>query len=312
MAKVEGQFKRYSVTVADHMFFLDLCEQLSMVFSHEMLAYAPFLIQPQEGEASKEEPLFQLEASVAVLPNIDHQYTPIIKSPSGDMVYDVRGNSEGEYAIFLGDATNEQQGLLLANADFTRVKLFVAPDCSMPTFVLNNSIMIAYAFSGAYHRLLLVHASVPRIGDTAFIFQGLSGTGKSTHSSLWLKHIEGVELLNDDNPVLQVADNGAVFIWGSPWSGKTPCYRNVRCKLGGCLRLQQAPENRIRRLGPAEAFGSLLASCSNMIWDKPLYSMLGDTVQQVIQEVPSYYLENLPNLEAAMLSYQHLFLSNHG
>ena len=39
------------------------------------------------------------------------------------------------------------------------------------------------------------------------LFQGKSGTGKSTHSGLWLKHIPGCELLNDDNPIVHFNRN---------------------------------------------------------------------------------------------------------
>ena len=86
--------------------------------------------------------------------------------------------------------------------------------------------MLCYAFAGAYEQTLLVHASVPQIGTTAFLFQGLSGTGKSTHSQLWRTHIPQVELLNDDNPVVRITADGRISVWGTPWSGKTPCYRN--------------------------------------------------------------------------------------
>lgn len=37
--------------------------------------------------------------------------------------------------------------------------------------------------------------------------------------------------MNDDNPVVRVID-GEAMIYGSPWSGKTPCYRQVKAPLG--------------------------------------------------------------------------------
>ena len=54
---------------------------------------------------------------------------------------------------------------------------------------------------------------------------GKSGTGKSTHSRLWLKYIPDTKLLNDDNPAVRIMDNNTIMIYGTPWSGKTPCYK---------------------------------------------------------------------------------------
>ncbi len=81
------------------------------------------------------------------------------------------------------------------------------------------------------------------------MFLGPSGTGKSTHASLWLENVEGTELVNDDNPVVRILDDGSIKVYGSPWSGKTPCYLNVNYPLGGIVNLIQASHNKISRLG---------------------------------------------------------------
>ena len=91
------------------------------------------------------------------------------------------------------------------------------------------------------------HSSVIRYRGRGVLFLGESGTGKSTHTRLWREHIPGAELLNDDSPIIRATDSEA-FVHGSPWSGKTPCYRNERCPITAVVRLSQAPHNRIRRL----------------------------------------------------------------
>ncbi|MBO6066250.1 MAG: transposase, partial [Lachnospiraceae bacterium] len=87
------------------------------------------------------------------------------------------------------------------------------------------------------HVHLLMHASVTMHAGKGYLFLGKSGTGKSTHSQLWINNIEGCELLNDDNPVLRVEDDGSVRVYGSPWSGKTPCYRNLDVPVGAIVDL---------------------------------------------------------------------------
>ena len=130
------------------------------------------------------------------------------------------------------------------------------------------------------------------------MFLGKSGTGKSTHSSLWLKHIEGTELLNDDNPVIRVID-GTVYVYGSPWSGKTPCYKNEYLPLGGIVRLSQAPYNKIVPLRPLMAYTALMPSCSCMMWDPRATEALHKSVEKVITAVRCWHLECLPDEDAA-------------
>ena len=126
-----------------------------------------------------------------------------------------------------------------------------------------------YAFNAARHHTLLMHASVIVREGKAFLFLGKSGTGKSTHTSLWLKHIQDCYLLNDDNPVVHVDEKSKqVTVSGSPWSGKTPCYLNESVPAGAFIRLEQAPENKMKRENTVQAFASLLPSCSCLKQDK--------------------------------------------
>ena len=129
---------------------------------------------------------------------------------------------------------------------------------------------------------------------------GRSGTGKSTHSRLWLEHISDTSLLNDDNPVVRFID-GEAIIYGTPWSGKTPCYKNESMSLKGVVRLSQAPYNKIARLAPLQAFASLMPACSCMRWDGRSVSALHKTVEKVIGVVPCWHLECLPDKDAAVL-----------
>ena len=56
---------------------------------------------------------------------------------------------------------------------------------------------------------------------------------------MWLRCIPGCDLMNDDNPVVRVID-GEAMIYGSPWSGKTPCYRQVKAPLGAITQIDRA------------------------------------------------------------------------
>lgn len=135
------------------------------------------------------------------------------------------------------------------------------------------------------------------------MFLGKSGTGKSTHSRLWLQHIREVELLNDDNPVIRVID-GKVWAYGSPWSGKTCCYKNEYAQLGALVRLHQASANRMEKLEGIAAYIAVLPSASGMKWDKRLTAGMHDTLAEVARLIPVYQLHCLPDAEAARLCYE--------
>ena len=154
---------------------------------------------------------------------------------------------------------------------------------------------------------IAIHSSVLVKDGKAVLCLGESGTGKSTHTRLWREHIEGTALLNDDSPIIRLV-NGVPTAFGSPWSGKTPCYRNLHFPIAGFIRLSQAPYNKIHRLSTLHAIGALLPSCPPAFaYDDYLQDCLCDTLSAMLATVPVYHLECLPNGAAAELSYNTIF-----
>lgn len=167
---------------------------------------------------------------------------------------------------------------------------------------LNNAAMMAYAFATVGEKTVLMHASVIRCEGKGYLMTAPSGTGKSTHTRLWHDHIPGCDLMNDDNPVVRIEGNEAI-IYGSPWSGKTPCYRNIKAPIGAFVRIKQRPENNIRRLGALDSFIVLLSAISNMKWDHRVYKGISDCISALLQLCPVYELGCLPNAAAAHLCH---------
>ena len=151
------------------------------------------------------------------------------------------------------------------------------------------------------------HSSVISYRGRGVLFLGESGTGKSTHTRLWREHIPGAELLNDDSPIIRATDSEAL-VHGSPWSGKTPCYRNESCPIAAVVRLSQAPHNRIRRLRPIESIGALLPSAPPAFArDERLSDDTCGLLSRLIAQVPVYHLECLPDAAAAQLACRTVF-----
>ena len=152
-----------------------------------------------------------------------------------------------------------------------------------------------------------VHSSVIVCHDEAVMFLGESGTGKSTHTRLWRENIAGATLLNDDSPFVGLRD-GRVMAYGSPWSGKTPCYKNECYPIRAIVRLSQAPHNQMRKLRSLQAIGALLPSLPPAFaFDEGLEDGVMNVLSAVVSKVPVYHLECLPNAEAAQLSHDTIF-----
>ncbi len=222
------------------------------------------------------------------------------KKESGEPVVGLYHCGDGylvEFAPFPGAPVC---GRLEMSGDFSRGRLHVCGRPADQAFAVNNALMLLFAFASAPYGVLEMHSSVVMHGGRGFLFLGRSGTGKSTHSALWLKHIPGTELLNDDNPVLRVTD-GAVRVYGSPWSGKTPCYKAKDVPVGSIVRLRQAPENRIERLNVVGAYASVMASCSGYRPIRAIADAQHETLSAVAQQVPCFQLDCLPDEAAARL-----------
>ena len=159
---------------------------------------------------------------------------------------------------------------------------------------------IAYAQAVLPFGAVSMHASVVVSDAKAFMFMGKSGTGKSTHSRLWLENVPGATLLNDDNPIVRLTGEGAI-VYGSPWSGKTPCYKNESAPLAGVIRLRQAPANRFEPMEDIAAFSLLLPGCSVLRQDKKLHEALCMTLVGMAETVCVAQMNCLPDKDAALI-----------
>ena len=157
----------------------------------------------------------------------------------------------------------------------------------------------------------MIHSSTIVHQGRAVLFLGESGTGKSTHTRLWLKSIPDAHLLNDDSPALAV-ENGEAVVYGTPWSGKTHCYHQLRFPLAGVVRLSQAPYNSIKRLSVIEAFSAIHPSCPPALaQDERYQDLIVDMLSDVISGVPMFHLECLPDEDAAWTSHDAIFKGQH-
>ena len=196
------------------------------------------------------------------------------------------------------------------NAELTRAD--IAMDCRndvADSYFLTHALMIAFMLATCGNGTLLIHSSAVILGGKAYIFQGKSGTGKSTHARMWLNNIPGTEQLNDDNPLLRFDADGTPRAYGSPWSGKTHCYRNVSAPIGAFVRIVRAPENQLRRLAPLQAYASLTTSVYYMPFlSERLRDVRHRTIERLVASVGCCEMHCRPDADAAFTCLRGLML----
>ena len=273
----------------------------------QMTNYEPFGIT-QELDT---EPIFTLKVEQNGLLSMEQRevYPHVFTDNSEDDMprIEVYRSLEKEWLIrFSQIATSPICCELVCDADFTRGMLHIDAECQDVRFCIDNGLMLMYAFRTASLMTLEMHAAVVvRRGDEAkgYLFLGHSGTGKSTHARQWLAAFEDAWLLNDDNPILRVMDNGEVRVYGSPWSGKTPCYKNESAPVGGIIKLSQAPENKIQTISLPQAYAYMLSSASGLKMEQTMADNMFETIKHIITHIPCYHLACLPNEEAAKVCW---------
>jgi len=161
----------------------------------------------------------------------------------------------------------------------------------------------------AFYRELLnfcgfqLHSSAVVTDNKAYLFTANPGTGKSTHTSLWLKQFEDrAFILNDDKPALRLED-GVWYAYGTPWSGKHDISVNARVPVAGIACLERGEVNEIERFSGRDAVLALLRQCNRPKAAEYRIKLL-DLLDKLITQVPVWRLKCNMDPEAAIVSYE--------
>ncbi len=260
--------------------------------------FSPFSV-----EGSSLETLFAVDIQVGELPTVNGEliYEPETSGIGFIVARAYRQHDESLLMEFIDvndgsihltmtmpAALNEADITLAANGD------------PKDTYFLAHALMMAYMLATADNGTLLIHSATVIYQGEAYLFQGRSGTGKSTHAALWVKNIEGAELLNDDNPVIRFSE-GKANVFGSPWSGKTHCYRNLSAPVGAFVRIVRDSENQLVPLSPLKGYASLTTSVLYLPFvSKHARDIRHSLIERLVTQIPCYEMHCRPDAEAAL------------
>lgn len=150
---------------------------------------------------------------------------------------------------------------------------------------------------------LVLHASAVVVDGYAYLFSAKSGTGKSTHTRLWLDSFgDRAFILNDDKPALRLED-GVWYAYGTPWSGKHDISVNARVPVAGICMIHRSEDNTIRPFGGAQAIFALLEQTLRPA-DPVLRAKLMELLDKLLTMVPVWEMGCNMDPEAARVSYE--------
>ena len=287
-----------SYKIADHHFSVEVPDK-STLWSAMEESYGPFELFEQDGEGcfalvvvdkitcpKDRELLFTNEDSVQTgFVAISH-----FRLSDGSLYFELRHPNSVE--------TN---GCLHIEKDLSTAYLKLCGNSQEQWYVFNSAVQLCFMLSTIKHKTLLMHSSAVIYRGKAYLFLGKSGTGKSTHSAMWLKALEGVTLMNDDHPIVRMLDDGRAVAYGSPWSGKTRCYKNLKAPLGGVIRIVRAQYNRAVKLSTIHSYASLMTSCSGIVWDREFADYRDSALQAIVAHTPCWTMEALADEDAAIV-----------
>lgn len=166
-----------------------------------------------------------------------------------------------------------------------------------------------YLCSGAsfYRQLLdadgmMLHASAVVVDGKAYLFTADSGTGKSTHTQLWLKKFgERAYILNDDKPALRL-EHGVWYAYGTPWSGKHDISVDARIPVGGVAVVERGELNEIFPFTGVEVIRVILSQVNRPRAQEYRVKLM-ELLDKLITNVPVWKLRCNMEPEAADVSY---------
>ena len=148
----------------------------------------------------------------------------------------------------------------------------------------------------------LLHCALIEYEGRGYAFSAKSGTGKSTHISLWKKVFgDKVTVVNGDKPLVRYID-GRFVAYGTPWCGKEGYGENTSVELSALCFIERADNNSIKSISASDAVSRIFHQLL-IPNDIESFDRMSELLDAMLAEVPCYLLGCNMNEEAAVVAY---------
>lgn len=212
------------------------------------------------------------------------------------------GNGEKINNVFFSQKDRKQMLYSYAD-DYSESRLLLDAGCSKE--VLAELLMAGFYSYASLREALLMHASAVCVNDKAIVFTAASGVGKTTQAELWQKY-RNATIINGDK-VFLTKESGKIVAWGSPWNGSSQYAENIGAEAAAIIVLEQAEENRIRKLQGMEMLQKLLPHVFFPNWDAKCERAVLGILDELLVRTDVYLLSCRPDEDAVALVEKTVF-----
>lgn len=204
---------------------------------------------------------------------------------------------------YLSDDQNHFDFIAKANVNDFEKDRAVVPQAS-DSYLESLSVYRCISNNIIDYNGFVLHASVIVKDGFAYAFAAKSGTGKTTHSRLWLKVFPDAEIINGDKPLIRCID-GVFYAYGTPWCGKENYNKNKKAQLKGICFIERDENNSIVGISKAEAVKRIYTQLL-IPNDAGKAAKTLELLSEFIDTVPAYLLKCNISEEAAFVAYKEL------
>lgn len=223
------------------------------------------------------------------------------------MCRDYQTDLPAELTVSTSPADIEAEGRM---SDEQRQLEGLTPCPYPPSYLETLAVYRQLATAALQRGIMLIHGSVIAVDGEGYLFTALSGTGKSTHVRLWRELFgERAVMVNDDKPLMRIAEGARPVVYGTPWDGKHHLSNNISVPLRAIIILERGAENSIHPITAKEAFPTLLQQ-SFRPHDALLTAKSLHLLSLLSQQVGLYRLHCNMHPDAARVAYQGMSTSS--
>lgn len=274
-----------------HTLYINIAEFSIQLLSDSILeleeGYLPFMVDKIENEpditiqcfAGIPENPFKNDVLVFEAENEEQKFYSIYKV----------GNELG-FIIYNQQTKNEIQQIALLDSTFAHWKVYSELTPSNHILALKYPLgPIVMLYMTLNSDAVLMHASCAYDGQSARLFSGFSGAGKSTISQLWAA--SGNSIINDDRIIIRKQQNG-YFVHNTPMY-----YKDMpkKAPLSSIYLISHFPENKAKRITGALAISKVMAFCIQNNYDKQFIQSRLIFFSELCLQIPVYELGFVPN-----------------
>ncbi|MBP3503561.1 MAG: hypothetical protein J6K18_00340 [Bacilli bacterium] len=170
---------------------------------------------------------------------------------------------------------------------------------------------IEYIFLGQlfYRHILkyngiLLHSSCVVKDNQAYLFSAPSGTGKSTHTNLWLEEFKDAYILNDDKPAIIFKDN-TLYAAGTPFSGKHDISKNLLVPIKGICFIERSLNNWIKEISSKQAIFEILNQTERIPYENDMTLILSH-IENIVKNTKIYKMGCNISIDAVYTSFNEM------